>query len=159
MQEGNVGSRAAGERGMDGMKKSVGAPIPAVLAVVARGGRVLLVRRANPPDQGRWGFPGGRIEPGETLAEAALRELAEETGIRAEAGPGLTALDSVHRRADGGLAHHYVLLAVACRWLAGEGAAADDALEAAWFTATEVDGLGETASRDVARVARLALAG
>ena len=143
---------------MEGTGKIVVAPVPAVLAVVVRGGRVLLVRRANPPDQGRWGFPGGRIEAGETLAEAALRELAEETGIRAEAGPVLTALDSVHRRADGGLAHHYVLVAVACRWLSGEGEAADDALETAWFAPAEIDALGETASRDVARVARLALA-
>jgi ADP-ribose pyrophosphatase YjhB (NUDIX family) len=139
------------------MEKSMVAPIPAVLAVVARGGRVLLVRRANPPDAGRWGFPGGRIEAGETLAEAALRELAEETGVSAASGRVLAGLDSIHRRADGGLAHHYVLVAVTCRWLAGEGEAADDALETAWFTASEIDGLGETASRDVAHLARLAL--
>lgn len=133
-------------------------PIPAVLAVVARGGRVLLVRRANPPDQGRWGFPGGRVEAGETLAEAAQRELAEETGVAAAGGEVLTALDSIHRGAGGRLDHHYVLVAVACRWVAGDGAAADDALECRWFELGEIRALGTAASRDVDRIAALALA-
>lgn len=133
-------------------------PVPAVLAVVVRDGRVLLVRRANPPDRGRWGFPGGRIEPGETLAAAALRELREETGVAAEAGRVLTALDSIHRAAAGGLTYHYVLVAVLCRWLGGDGKAADDALETGWFTPAEVAALGEGASADVAKVADLAVA-
>jgi len=133
-------------------------PVPAVLAVVARGERVLLVRRANPPDRGRWGFPGGRIEPGETLSAAALRELAEETGVVAEAGPVLTALDSIHPASSGGLAHHYVLVAVLCRWAAGEGAAADDALETGWFSLAEIGTLAvDAVSADVARLAALAL--
>ncbi|MFX6119029.1 NUDIX domain-containing protein, partial [Acinetobacter baumannii] len=57
-------------------------PIPATIAVVLRDDRVLLVRRANPPDAGRWGFPGGKIERGETIAEAAIRELMEETAVQ-----------------------------------------------------------------------------
>lgn len=133
-------------------------PVAAVLAAVVRDGRVLLVRRANPPDRGRWGLPGGRIEPGESLAAAALRELREETGVEAEAGPVLTALDSIHRHAAGGLAHHYVLVAVLCRWRAGEGRAADDALETGWYAPAEIAGLGDRASANVARVAGLALA-
>ena len=59
-------------------------PIAAALAVVLRGERLLLVRRSHRPDAGRWGFPGGKIEPGETVIAAALRELAEETGVSAE---------------------------------------------------------------------------
>src|SRR5690554_2944487 len=72
-------------------------PVPGVLAVVARNGQVLLVRRAKPPDRGMWGFPGGRIEPGETAAEAAVRELREETGVDASAGRVLTAIDVIDR--------------------------------------------------------------
>jgi ADP-ribose pyrophosphatase YjhB (NUDIX family) len=144
---------------MDTSEKPPVVPVPAVLAVVVRGDRVLLVRRANPPDRGRWGFPGGRIEPGEALAAAAMRELAEETGVSAESGPVLTALDSIHAASSGGLAHHYVLVAVLCRWVADEGAAADDALETGWFSAAEIGALAaDTVSADVARVAALALA-
>ena len=133
-------------------------PIAAALAVVVRNGRLLLVRRAKPPDRGRWGFPGGRIEPGEPLAAAALRELREETGVIAEDGRVLTALDSIHRDGTGALAHHFVLAAVLCRWVSGEGAPADDALETAWFTPAEIADLAEEASRDVAWLAERAVA-
>jgi len=132
-------------------------PVPAVLAVVVRDGRVLLVRRAKHPDRGLWGFPGGRIEPGETTADAALRELREETGVRASAGDVLTAIDVIDRAADGTLRHHFVLVAVSCRWQSGEGEAADDALEARWFTLDEVRALGASASDQVEALARLAI--
>ncbi|MFE3835569.1 NUDIX hydrolase [Pseudogemmobacter sonorensis] len=130
-------------------------PVPAVLAVVLRDGHALLVRRANPPDAGLWGFPGGRIEPGESLFAAAERELREETGVTARAERVIDALDALDRAGDGGLRHHFVLVAVLCRWQAGEPLAADDALEARW---TPVEGM-ETAlrlSRDVAGLARRA---
>ncbi len=110
----------------------------AALAVVVREGKVLLVRRANPPDAGLWGFPGGRIEWGESAAEAAVRELAEETGVHAEPGLSFRALDALDRAADGTLLHHYVLVAVLCRWISGDGAAADDALDAAWMSLEEI---------------------
>ncbi|MFO7285701.1 MAG: NUDIX hydrolase [Gammaproteobacteria bacterium] len=133
------------------------APTPCVLAVVERAGRLLLVRRANPPDEGLWGFPGGRVEPGEPLAEAAIRELREETGIDATAEDVLTAIDVIRRDDGGSLADHFVLVAVRCRWKAGEGEAADDALEARWFALDEIDALGRGASDRVGEVARLAL--
>lgn len=106
-------------------------PVPAVLAVILRGEEVLLVRRANPPDAGLWGFPGGKIELGETLGAAAEREALEETGVRCRAGAAFAALDAFHRE-DGALRAHYVMVAVTCAWLEGEPLAADDALEAAW---------------------------
>lgn len=134
-------------------------PTPGVLAVVARDGRVLLVRRAKNPEKGKWGFPGGRVEPGETVADAALRELREETGVRASAGDVLTVLDVIHRRDDGELLHHFVLIAVRCVWQAGEPHAADDALEARWFTLDEVGRLGAQAIARVEALARLALGG
>lgn len=133
------------------------APVAGVLAVVARGRQVLLVRRAKNPDIGMWGFPGGRIELGETAAEAAVRELREETGVRASANGVLTVIDVLDRSDDGELRHHFVLVAIRCLWLAGEGRAADDALEARWFTLDEIRSIGRGASDQVERVARLAL--
>lgn len=126
-------------------------PQPAVLAVLLRGDEVLLVRRRNPPNQGAWGYPGGRIEPGEPLAVAALRELKEETGVEAEFLHVLTALDSIGEEADA--AWHYVLVACLCRWTAGEPLAADDALEAAWFPVAD---LGLRPAPLIARVAEVA---
>jgi mutator protein MutT len=137
------------------MTESPRRPIAAVLAVVVRDGRLLLVRRSHRPDAGKWGFPGGKIESGETIAAAALRELAEETGLAATAGEVLTALDVIRHDHDGTL-HHYVLVAVHCRWISGEGVAADDAEEAAWFDLKTIRGLDR--SPDVERVAALALA-
>lgn len=131
-------------------------PRPAVLSVVLRAGQVLLVRRANPPDAGLWGLPGGKIEPGETLADAALRELFEETGIRADAGPVLTALDAFDRDEAGVMRHHFILIAVTCHWLDGEPVAGDDALEAAWVDLTALEDGTRALSKDVAALARLA---
>lgn len=130
-------------------------PIAAALAVVVRGGRLLLVRRGHRPDAGKWGFPGGKIEPGETVMAAARRELAEETGVAAEPVEVLTALDVI-RRDDSGLLHHYVLVAVLCRWSGGDGTAADDAEETGWFDLGAIRALERSA--DVERVAALALA-
>ncbi|WP_137680317.1 NUDIX hydrolase [Aurantiacibacter suaedae] len=133
-------------------------PVAATIAVVVRAGQVLLVRRANRPDAGRWGFPGGKIEAGETIEQAAIRELYEETAIRGEALQTFTAVDVFDHAEDGTLRRHFVLIAVLCRWLAGEPLAGDDALEAEWFC---VDGLADAnvaLSVNVAEVARQAQA-
>lgn len=132
-------------------------PVPAVLALVRRGGSVLLVRRANPPDQDLWGFPGGRVEPGEPYLDAALRELGEETGIVADAPQLVTVLDFIEHDAEGRLAYHFAMIAVSCRWRSGAAVAADDALEAAWFDRAGIARLGAAASLNVALLADLAL--
>lgn len=133
-------------------------PVPAVLAVVLRGDEVLLVRRANPPDQGLWGFPGGRMEIGENHLDAALRELSEETGIAADAPHLVTVLDFIEHDEAGILAHHFAMIAVLCRWLHGEGEAADDALETRWFKRAVLPELRETASLKVEFLAEAAFA-
>jgi 8-oxo-dGTP diphosphatase len=113
-------------------------PVVGVLAVVLRGERALLVRRANPPLPGRWGFPGGVLELGETVAAGAMRELLEETGVRAESAGVLTVIDTIDRDAEGRVRYHYTLVAVRGRWQSGEGVAGDDADEVVWLSRAEI---------------------
>ena len=113
-------------------------PIVGVLAVVMRGDRVLVVRRANPPMRGRWGFPGGVLELGETIAQGAMRELIEETGVAAESAGPLTVIDTIDRDDEGRVRYHYTLVAVIGHWRSGEGTAGDDADEVAWLTRAEI---------------------
>jgi len=113
-------------------------PIVGVLAVILRGDRVLLVRRASPPMPGRWGFPGGVLELGETVAQGAMRELLEETGVKAEAAGPLTVIDTIDRDREGRVRYHYTLVAVIGHWRSGEGVAGGDADEVAWLTRAEI---------------------
>src|SRR5262245_44360091 len=113
-------------------------PIVGVLAVVLRGERVLVVRRANPPMPGRWGFPGGVLELGESVAQGAMRELLEETGVIAEAAGPLTVIDTIDRDREGRVRYHYTLVAVIGRWLSGEGVPGDDADDVAWLPRVEI---------------------
>ena len=106
--------------------------------MVMRGDRVLVVRRSNPPMPGRWGFPGGVLELGETVAQGAMRELAEETGVEAEAAGPLTVIDTIDRDPEGRVRYHYTLVAVVGHWRSGEGVAGDDADEVAWLTRAEI---------------------
>jgi 8-oxo-dGTP diphosphatase len=96
-----------------------------------RAGEVLLVRRGQPPRQGEWSIPGGRIEPGETSRAAALRELQEETGVEAELAGLIDVVDAVfHNRAGDLVTRHYIMIDFAARWVSGEPVAGDDADEA-----------------------------
>jgi len=113
-------------------------PIVAVLAVVLRGERALIVQRAQQPNAGRWGFPGGVLELGETVGEGAMRELTEETGIVAEPAGFLNVNDAIHRDAEGRVQFHYTLIAVRGLWQSGEGVAADDAAACAWASRAEI---------------------
>jgi 8-oxo-dGTP diphosphatase len=133
-------------------------PIPAVIAVVIRDDHALLVRRANPPDAGLWGFPGGKIEFGETVKDAAMRELAEETGVVAQAREVVTTLDILVPDEEGTTRQHYILIAVLCRWISGDPVAADDALDARWFAIAELDPGTIAMSADVDAIARRAQA-
>lgn len=132
-------------------------PIAAVIAIVVDQGKVLLIRRANPPDAGRWGFPGGKIELGESLLRAAERELLEETGIVGNAIEVLTATDAFDEEADGSVRQHFILVAVLCRQTGGRLQAADDALEAEWHSVCRLDEIEHALSLDVRAVAEQAL--
>lgn len=134
------------------MSRQGARPTLGVLAVALRDGEALLVKRANPPDQHLWGFPGGKVEPGETVAEGALRELKEETGLTATAGPQLGTKDIIHRDASGGLLWHYFLVAILCDEITGEAIAADDAAEARWVSDAEIHAGALPLSDGVARL-------
>lgn len=96
-------------------------------AVAVDSGRLLLVRRGRGPAAGQWSVPGGRVGPGETLAEAVVRELAEETSVEGVCG---SLIDWVERIGDD---HHFVILDFAVEVLEGaEPAPGGDAAEAAW---------------------------
>lgn len=105
----------------------------AVGAIVRRGDELLLVRRGRAPAVGEWSVPGGRVEPGETLMEAVVRELEEETGLRGVCGP---LVGWVERIGDD---WHFVILDFEAT-VAGdaEPAAGDDALEARWWPVGDV---------------------
>lgn len=137
------------------------APVPAVLAVVPDdGGRVVLVRRANPPRAGTWGMPGGKIELGETLFQAAERELVEETGLQATAVMALPPLETLDRDVAGAVRYHYLLVPVLCRLSADSPppVAASDADAAEWFDLDAIAALPpEALAGPVLRVARLGL--
>jgi len=106
--------------------------------VVLRGEQALIVQRAQQPNAGRWGFPGGVLELGETVAEGAMRELAEETGIVAKAAGILDVHDAITRDADGRVQFHYLLIAVRGIWQSGDGEPADDAAACAWVTRADI---------------------
>lgn len=128
-----------------------------MLAVVRRGDRVLLVQRANPPNQGLWGFPGGLQDVGETLADAALRELREETGVAARAIGPLTALDAIQHDASKRVEYHFTLVAILLHWISGEGEAADDAAAVSWLALADMRSGRLPLIRNVEDVAVLAL--
>ena len=130
--------------------------VAATIAAVVHQDRILLVRRANPPDAGRWGFPGGKINFGERIEHAAVRELLEETGVRANPVRVFTAVDVFDHAVEGRLDQHFVLIAVLCTWVSGEPVAGDDALEARWFRLEDLNEAVLALSLDVAEVAQLA---
>jgi len=108
------------------------------LAVVLHQGQVLLVQRSKQPDAGLWGFPGGHVEWGETVLEAARRELFEETAVAAEPLHYLDNLDLLRRDESGQVASHYLLVGVACQYQSGDPVAGDDAQDARWFPIDQI---------------------
>ena len=87
---------------------------------VFREGRVLIGERLVEPAKGLFTFPGGRVEMGESLGEAALRELHEEVGVTAEIAGFVDHVETIIRDASGAVTFHAVVIVFAARWLAGE---------------------------------------
>ena len=119
-------------------------PRPAASIAVFRGADVLLVERGKPPVAGLWSLPGGHIETGEKARDAALRELAEETGVTAEIAD-VTAVHDVIVRDKGGMVTvHYVLSVFYGRWVAGEPVAATDCRDARFVALDDLKGYALT---------------
>lgn len=114
-------------------------PFTAALAVCRRGERVLLAERykAGSAFSGKWGFPGGMQEVGETILAAAARELCEETGIVAEPLRVVDAFDVIGKEADGRVRAHFTLVCVVLDWRSGEGEPLEDATALGWYTPEE----------------------
>jgi 8-oxo-dGTP diphosphatase len=116
-------------------------PLVGVGAIIIEGDRVLLVKRAHPPIQGQWSIPGGVLEVGEMVREAAVREAREETGLMVEPGELLGVYDRILRDPEQRVQYHYVLIDFLCRPLGGELLAASDAAEVRWFGREELPAL------------------
>ncbi len=100
----------------------------------AEGGEVLLIRRARPPRQGQLSIPGGLQELGETVFEAARREVAEETSLRVEPIRIVDVVDFIEPGDGGRPRYHYTLVDVLAEWRAGEPRPSDEVASAEWVT-------------------------
>ena len=130
-------------------------PLVGVGAIIIEAGQVLLVKRGHPPLLGDWSIPGGVLEIGETVREAAVREAREETGLIVAPEELLGVFDRVLRDPDGRIRYHYVLVDFLCRRVGGELKAGGDADEVRWFAPEEISKL--PLAEDTAEVIRLGL--
>jgi ADP-ribose pyrophosphatase len=116
-------------------------PRVGVGAIVIRDGKVLLVKRGVAPSKGLWAIPGGMIELGETIQQAAEREILEETGIRIQARDPVYTFDMIDRDDEGRIRYHYVVVDVFAFYVSGEPQARDDVVDARWVAPEELDAL------------------
>lgn len=131
--------------------------IAAVAAVLIQDGKILLIKRRYPPAVGKWSLPGGVIEPGEGLAEAARRELKEETGLEAEPLGVLWVLNNVVLDGSGRVKYHYLIVDVLFDSGTSRGVlkASGDASEVGWFSFQEIrsrDDVSRTVKKLVLRL-------
>ena len=117
-------------------------PIIGVGAVIIRGDRVLLVRRATEPLKGEWSVPGGVLELGEKLRQGVRREVLEETGLEVEPGDVLDVFDSIFRDGQGRTQYHYVLIDYLCHCIAEDARAGSDVSEVRWVGQDELAAMG-----------------
>jgi len=119
-------------------------PYLAVSAAIFRDGRVLIVRRGRPPAHGLYTLPGGGVELGETLEQAVVREVREETGLAVAPLALVGFREAIGRDAAGKIERHFVILPFAARWIAGEIALNEELAEAQWRRPDELAGLKTT---------------
>ena len=114
-------------------------PLVGVAVLVWHEDRVLLVQRGKQPNYGQWNIPGGLIELGETLHDAARREIREECAIEISDPQFLTTIDILDYDDAGRIRYHYILLEMTATWHSGEAQAGDDALAVRWVSMDELD--------------------
>lgn len=121
-------------------KEYPGHPRVGVGAIVVKDDAVLLVKRGINPGKGLWAIPGGNLNLGETLQDAAQREIMEETGIKIEAKlPPHITFDLIERDEEGKIRFHYVIVDLIADYVSGEPKGADDALDARWVKIEDLD--------------------
>lgn len=113
-------------------------PRLAVGAIVFREGRVLLVKRGNAPAKGMWAIPGGGVKLGETLKQAAEREIYEETGLSIKAGEPVYSFEVIDHDESGKIRFHYYVVDLEGEYAGGEIEPGDDAADAAWFSVEDL---------------------
>jgi len=119
-------------------------PFLAVSAAIVRAGQILVVRRARPPAEGLFSLPGGVVESGETLVQALIREVREETSLAIEPVALAGFRETITRDRDGRVERHFVILPFAARWRAGEVALNEELSEARWLDPAALAGLPTT---------------
>lgn len=121
---------------------SIRKPTVGVGVVVFRAGQtgleVLLIKRGKPPRQGEWSMPGGKQEWGETLHQAAHREVLEETGVTITDLKLVDVVDGLFRESGGSVTNHLTLVDYRAVWVSGEARAGDDATEARWVPVSDL---------------------
>ena len=113
-------------------------PTLAVGAIVFKENKVLLVRRGKEPAKGLWTIPGGSVKLGETLKDAAEREIIEETGIQVKAGAPVYSFELIERDDNGDVQFHYYIVDLEAEYISGEITPGDDAEDAAWVTVADL---------------------
>jgi mutator protein MutT len=109
------------------------------VAIFNSAGQVLLVQSGKAPRAGKWGLPGGLIDLGETLVDAAIREVTEEVGVTIAVGDLVTTFEPIYRDAEGKVEYHYVVLEFWAHYLSGEPVAQDDVVASAWVDSADFD--------------------
>lgn len=130
------------------------APLFSVSILCRHEEKVLLVKRSKDPFKDHWSLPGGMVELGETTAQAAERELLEETGVTARFHEVAEVFDSIQRDEDDRVKSHFVLAVMLATYESGEAKAADDAADLQWATLSDLQDLLLTPGT-AERVARL----
>lgn len=114
-------------------------PTLAVGAVVFKDQQILLVKRGKAPAKGMWSIPGGSVELGETLKQAAEREILEETGIRINAGEPVYSFEVIEYDDTGKIRFHYYIIDLDCKFENGQIKPGDDAADARWISEKNLD--------------------
>jgi len=127
------------------------APLVGAGAVVIKGGKILLIKRAFPPGQGLWSIPGGLVEVGEKVSAAAEREAEEETGVKVQVLELINVFDMIDHDADGKVQYHYVLADFLAKPVGGKEEPSDEVTEMKWVAWDEAKGM------DLTKTARKAL--
>ncbi|MEE8658255.1 hypothetical protein CGLAMM_10630 [Acetobacteraceae bacterium EV16G] len=133
-------------------------PTIATLAVTLRDDSVLLVRRNNASEAARWGLPGGEVNWGETILDAAQREMSEESGLTTRPRHAFSAHEIIETDDAGNPSRHIIFIAVLCAWIDGQPGGGDDAHEARWFRLEDLANPGLNLNANVVEIVRQAAA-